>query len=359
MTVTFDIPYFFDAEYVPRGKRKPLEAMFGGTIPVEFESLSSEEAPIAVTVTRNDSFSSVTRDFVAFEGSFYNPHKGSFWRGQDEVVTVHEFTPKHIGHHADRALGRYNAGQVPELPPEEGSFYTVGGRHNSDHWNDVIEDAKEEVRRSAANVIFVDGVLHYKCELPTILSSISYRMGTRDVVQVDLGKSDENTGAHGAMFTISELASAMAWARDRQAREPESVLYEYVTVDVHQPHLLPVTDVTSSEAVRLCSFLFERIDKLEKKSDAYLMDFMAARRALKAARAEATEETVSAMLDAWEDLYRNEAPREEARCRGFGSSYRLDDDIYFKALMGMRAAWEDRPVLDHVEHATQSTPVLR
>lgn len=345
-TAYFDIPYFFDAEYVPKGKRKQVEAVFGGMLKVGIDSVTSEEAPIAVTVRRTDRFTDVTRDFVEHKGAFYSSQKGDFDRPSQKEVLLADFTPAHLDHHTSWGIQDFIEGETPELPEDVGYFYSIEGKRHPGYWGDSVEEAKEEVRQSAAKVIFVDGVLHYQCELPTILTKITYSHHS-DAIYIDLGRSDPETGALGAMFAIDEHASALAWAQDRQARESTCSIRDYVTVEVHNPHLIARTDICKTEAVRFCKYLFDHVDDLKEKTDGYLTDFMLARRFLFEAIHFPTDEKVSEMLDAWEDLMRNEAVLKDARNREFGSSYDLDDNLNFKALMGMKAAWDNRPVTEN------------
>ena len=344
-TVTFSVPYFFDATYVPKGKRKSVGAMFGRMMDVEIESVSSDEAPVAVTLTRDDGIEVVVRDYVAYEGKFYSKETGSFWRSSREDVHIDGFGPRNLECYASRALDRLGNGEVNDEP--DGEFYSIGNHVNPEHWDEVIERARDEIREAASRVVFVDGILHRRTELPTIVARISYT-GRVNRIAIDIGELEAGFGAHGSVFNLDEKGAAVAWSEDRQSREHACEIDDYLTVEVYEPALIPDTTLRADEALRVVGFLLAREIDLKEQTDEYLMAFVRARRAYNAARAEPTDDTVGEMFDAWEALYRQFALDEAPRRARYSSSFDLEDDLDFKALMGQRKAWEDRPILETV-----------
>jgi hypothetical protein len=72
---------------------------------------------------------------------------------------------------------------------------------------------------------------------------------------------------------------------------------------------------------------------------------MAARRAFHAAAASMDEDAIAEMLEAWQKFYEVYEVHENAARSRYQSSYRVSDDIRYKALMGAHAIWENRPIL--------------
>lgn len=341
-TVQFTVPYFFDATYVPPGKRKPVGGMFYGTMQIEIENVTSLEAPVAVAVTRDDGIDSLSRDFHAYEGSFYCSQTGLHWHSNAPEVSIDQFGPEHLDHYPERRLASFNQGKLLEKPA--GEFFSIFGRVNPEFWDELIEHEKEAIRTAAANLLFVDGRLLRKGALPTILTQIEYRMSSKDRITVDIGKATDTTGVHGMMFAIDELTSAVAWAEDRLSREHHGVVDNYLTVEVQQSHLLPREPILVNEVLRLGRFLFSRDINLKDASDAYLLDFIQARGSLNRAIEDPSDDNLTLMLEAWQALYQRHGAEEDQRRKKYGSSYNVDGDIDYMALMGTMAAWENRPI---------------
>lgn len=342
--IRFEVPYFFDATYVPPRKRNPVKSVFGGTMPIEIESLSSDEAPVAVTITRDDGVDTWTRDIRAFNGKFYSDAKDFNWRAAQETVSVDEFQPVHLEIYDTDDLEVYEAGNLTETP--EGEFYSIEGYYDEERQGAAIESKKDAIVDAASKVIFVDGRLHRQCALPTISARIEYRTHL-DPISIDLGRSNEETGAHGMMFSIEDHAAALSWARDRHSRERGAEIYDYISIEVHHAHLLPREDVIVDEALRVVKFILDKDSAdLKEQSDEYLTNFMVARRAYRTACSKRSEEAVTEMLEVWKIFREGYAVEENERRMRYSSSYDLEDDIYYKALMGVSAVWENRPIMD-------------
>jgi hypothetical protein len=85
---------------------------------------------------------------------------------------------------------------------------------------------------------------------------------------------------------------------------------------------------------------------LKEQSDEYLTNFMVARRAYRTACSERSEEAMTEMLEAWKIFLEGYAVEENERRMRYNSSYDLEDDICYKALMGVCVVWENRPIMD-------------
>lgn len=338
-TIEFDVPYIFEATYVPRGKRKPVNGTFGGLMKVEIECATSAEAALAVTITGNDGFRDrFERNIVEFDGGFFERSNA------DNEVRIADFSASCLNHYNSYDLARFEDGKLTEQP--DGEFYSIEGHYHEERGRAAIEAKKDEVREAAKSVLFVDGVLHRRTNLPTITAAIEYRMMGNNVIHIRFGESDERTGAHGMMFGIGELAAADAWAQDRAARERETVIYKDVGVEVHLPHLLPKTDILTGEVIRIGKFLLDHDIDLKKQSNAVILHWIAARDAFHDAVGTREEVEITHMLETWEKFYKVFAVSESERCSRFGSSFDLEDDIHYKALMGAVEVWENRPILD-------------
>ncbi|MCV9963637.1 hypothetical protein OIU34_17190 [Pararhizobium sp. BT-229] len=339
-TIEFEVPYLFEATFVPRGKRKPVDGTFGGLMKVEIECATSAEAALVVTVTGNDGFRDrFERKIVEFDGGFFERSTA------DDEVRIADFSASCLNHYNSYDLARFEAGTITERP--DGEFYSIEGNYHEERGWAAVEAKKDEVREAAKSVLFVDGVLHRRTTLPTIKAGIEYRMRGSNVIHVRLGESDERTGAHGMMFAIGELTAADAWAQDRVAREPqETVIYKDIDVEVHLPHLLPKTDIMKSEMIRIGQFLLDHDIDLKKQSNAVILHWIAARDALHDAVITRDEVEITHMLETWEKFYKVYAVSENERCNSFNSSFDLDDDIHYKALMGATEVWENRLILD-------------
>jgi hypothetical protein len=344
----FDVPYFFEATYVPRGKRKPLNGTFGGLMKVEIECASSVEAPLTVTLIGNDHFKDrFERRIVEFDGGFYEQNTS------DNEVRIAEFAPSHLRHYETHDLARFVDGKITDRP--DGEFYRIEGCYDEERGWAAVEAKKEAVREAAKSVIFVDGLLYHRTTLPTITAAIEYRMSGNNVIHVSLGESDERIGAHGMMFAIGELAAADAWAQDRVEREPQpTVIYKDIDVVVHLPHLLPKTDIMTGEVIRVGKFLLDHDINLKKQSSPVILHWIAARDAVQEAVRTLDEIAITAMLETWKAFYAEYAVSESEIHSKFGSSFVLEDDIHYMALMGAIEVWENRPILD--ENVTFGTP---
>lgn len=335
-TIEFDVPYFFDAMYVPKGKRKPVLGIFGGPMKIEIECATSAEAALAVTVAGNDGFPDRSeRNFVEFEGEFYS------CRTDEPAVKISEFSAGHLNLHNDRDIAKFESGGITETP--DGEFYSVEGHHDEERGRAAVEAKKEEVRAAARELIFVDGVLHRRTTLPTIKASVEYRFPA--VINIRLGETDEKSGAHSMMFAIGDLASAEAWAADRQMRERNSSVYTDIDVHVHLPHLLPKSDIMAREMIRIGRFVLDDDIKLMAQPDEVITYWMAARRAFNSAAASRDDDSITEMLEAWQRFYGVYEVHENAVRSRYHSSYRASEDIHYKALMGAYAIWENRPIL--------------
>lgn len=337
-TIEFDVPYFFDAQYVPKGKRKEVPGTFGGLMKIEIECATSAEAALAVTVTGNDGFRDrFERNFVEFDGQYFERSTA------DTETRIADFTADNLRLHNSYNLAKFADGNIAEQP--DGEFYSIEGYYDEERGRAAIEAKKEQVREAARSLIFVDGILHRRAELPTIKASIEYRMTTQDVISVRLGESDERSGAHSMMFGVGDLASAETWANDRAQGEDNAVIYKDVDVDVHLPHLLPKTDIMAREMIRIGQFLIEDDIDFKKQSDEVITHWMVARRAFNAAVTSLDEDAITEMLETWQKFYEVYEVCENAVRSRYHSSYRASDDIRYKALMGAYAIWENRPIL--------------
>lgn len=339
-TIESDVPYFFEAQYVPRGKRKPVPGTFGGSMKIEVESATSAEAALVVTVAGNDGFRDRFEcNYVEFDGEFFAR------KSSDPEIRIADFSGGCLNLHNDYDLAKYAQGGITEQP--DGEFYAIEGYYDEERGRAAIEVRKEQVREAARSLIFVDGILHRRSPLPTIKASIEYRMSGNDVVSVRLGQTDERSGAHAMMFGIGDLASAETWANDRIQREPDgrAVIYKDIDVDVHLPHLLPKTDILAREMIRIGRFQLDDEIDLKKQDDEVIIQWMAARRAFNAAAASLDEYAITEMLEAWQRFYEVYEVSENAVRSRYNSSYRASGDIRYKALMGAFEMWENRPIL--------------
>ncbi|MCS4089699.1 hypothetical protein [Rhizobium sp. BK176] len=335
-TIEFDVPYFFEAMYVPKGKRKPVSGTFGGAMKIEIECASSAEAALAVTVVGNDGFRDrFERNFVEFEGDFFSR------RTSDPEIRIADFNADELNHHNSHDLAKFAAGNLTEEP--DGEFYSIEGYYDEERGRAAVEAKKEEVRAAARELIFVDGVLHRRTELPTIKAEVEYRHPA--VINVRLGETEEKSGAHSMMFAIGDLASAEAWANDRARREREATIYKDIDVEVHLPHLLPKSDIMTREMIRIGKFVLDDDIKLAEQPDEVITHWMLARRAFNAAAASRDEDAITEMLETWQKFYEVYEVHENAARSRYRSSYRVSDDIRYKALMGAYAIWENRPIL--------------
>ncbi len=337
-TIEFDVPYFFEAQYVPRGKRKPVPGTFGGSMKIEVESATSAEAALVVTVAGNDGFRDRFEcNYVEFDGEFFAR------KSSDPEIRIADFSGGCLNLHNDYDLAKYAQGGITEQP--DGEFYAIEGYYDEERGRAAIEARKEQVREAARAIIFVDGVLHRRAKLPTIKAGIEYRMTTQNVISVRLGATDETSGAHAMMFGIGDLASAEAWVNDRAQREHDSATYKDIDVVVHLPHLLPKTDIMAREMIRIGQFQLADDMDLKKQDDEVITQWMVARRAFNAAAASLDEDAITEMLETWQKFYEVYEVSENAARSRYHSSYRASDDIRYKALMGAFEIWENRPIL--------------
>jgi hypothetical protein len=348
-TIEFDVPYFFEAQYVPKGKRKPVPGKFGGLMKVEIECATSAEAVLAVTVSGNDGF----RDrfecmYVEFDGEFFAR------KTSDPEVRIAAFTADHLNVHNCYDIARFNNGGISEQP--DGEFYSIEGYYDDKRGQAAIEARREQVREAARSIIFVDGTLHRRSQLPTIKSSIEYRMSGNDVIHIALGQTDENSGGHAMMFGIGDLASAEAWANDRAEREPDTVIYKDIAVDIHMPHLLPRSDILAREMIRVGQFQLNDNLDLKKQPDDVITQWVIARRAFKEAATHLDETAITEMLETWQRFFEVYEVSENTIRSGYDSSYRASDDIRYQALMGAFEIWENRPILDPDAAYSMSSP---
>lgn len=350
-TIEFDVPYFFEAQYVPKGKRKPVPGTFGGPMKIEVECATSAEAALVVTVAENDGFRDrFERMFVEFDGEFFARSTA------EPEIRIADFSADCLNLHNSYDLAKYDGGGITEQP--DGEFYSIEGYYDEERGRAEVEARKEQIREAARSIIFVDGILHRRAQLPTIKASIEYRMSGNDVISVRLGATDENSGAHAMMFGIGELASAESWAHDRGQREPHgrTVLYKDIDVVVHLPHLLPKTHVMAREMIRIGRFLLDDDMDLKKQDDEVITQWMVARRAFNAAAASLDEDAITEMLETWQKFYEVYEVSENAARSRYHSSYRASDDIRYKALMGASEIWENRPILsDDADFTRQPT----
>lgn len=343
-SLTFNVPYFYAASYRPPRKQKAIDGTFAGAMDIEIESVTSMEAPVVATITRDDGINRVSREFVAYEGSYYTSQNGSWWRENQEEISIAQFDASHLELHPERSIAHFNAGDYSETP--DGAILCVEGRYNPDNFEAAIETKKDEVRAAAAKLLFVNGILLKQCDLPTIRAKIEYR-STRYPISIDLGKRDETLGSHGAVFALDQLAAAEAWAADRQRREPVAEVDNYLSVEIHQPHLMPENTIFADEAISVVEFVMSRNIDLKEQSDEYLLKFVEARKALKNAIADRSDDNITTMLETWIDLYRQYGVDEEIRCRRYSMSFDIEDQLDYKALMGISIAWENRPILEN------------
>jgi hypothetical protein len=336
-TIEFDVPYFFEAMFVPKGKRKPIQGTFGGPMKIEIECPTSAEAALAVKVVGNDGFRDrFERNFVEFEGEFFSR------RTDEPEVRISDFSAGNLNLLNDYDIAMFNNGGIAETP--DGEFYTIEGQYDEERGRAAIEAKKEEVREAARELIFVDGVLHRRTKLPTIIAHVEYRFPA--AISVRLGETDEKSGAHSMMFSIGDLASADAWAADRQMRERESTIYKDIDVEVHLPHLLPKSDIMAREMIRIGQFLLDDDLKLKKQPDEVIIEWMKARRAFNAAITSMGEDAITEMLEAWREFYEVYEVHENEDRKRYQSSRRVSDDIRYKAIMGARSIWENRPIMN-------------
>lgn len=348
-TIEFDVPYFFEAQYVPRGKRKQVPGTFGGPMKIEVESATSAEAALVVTVAGNDGFRDrFERMFVEFDGEFFARSTA------DPEVSIADFSADCLNLHNGHDLAGFDEGRITEQP--DGEFYSIEGYYDEERGRAAVEARKEQVREAARSLIFVDGILHRRAPLPTIKASVEYRMSNNDVINVRLGATDEKSGGHAMMFGIGDLVSAETWASDRVQRERNAVIYKDIDVDVHLPHLLPKTDILAREMIRIGQFQLDDNIDLKKQSDDVITQWMVARRAFNAAAASSDEDAITEMLETWQKFYEVYEVSENAVRSRYSSSYRASDDIRYKALMGAFEIWENRPILrDDADFTRQAT----
>lgn len=69
--VEIDVPHYYEATYVPAGKRKEVDGIFGGMMKVEVESVSSDEAFAVLTVTDGFSRDREPKVYRTYQGEFY------------------------------------------------------------------------------------------------------------------------------------------------------------------------------------------------------------------------------------------------------------------------------------------------
>ncbi|MBY3151091.1 hypothetical protein HFO56_01530 [Rhizobium laguerreae] len=347
-TIEFDVPYFFEAQYVPKGKRKEVPGTFGGPMKIEIECATSAEAALVLTVTGNEGFRDrFERNFVEFEGEYFERSTA------DTEIRIADFSAADLRLHHTADLAKFAAGAITEKP--DGEFYSVEGCYDEAGGRAAIEAKKEEVREIARTLIFVDGILHRRAQLPTINASIEYRMSAKDVISIRLGETDEKAGAHSMTFDIGDLASAETWANDRAQRERDAAVYRDVEVDVHLPHLLPKTDIMAREMIRIGQFLIDDDIDLKKQSDEVIAQWTVARRAFNAAATSLDEDAITEMLETWQKFYEVYEVCENANRSRYHSSYRAADDIRYKALMGANVIWENRPILRDYAEFTQNS----
>lgn len=333
-SVEFDVPYFFNATHVPEGKRKPVDELFFGWMKVAIDSVSSEDAPAVVTITREQE--NKTHIVHSHEGEYFEKYRG-------RSVSVQKFTVEELDYFPIKLLDRYKAGEFKQCP--NGEFRSIEGCDALEDGMGIVEDKKSDVREAAKQFLFIDGVLHKRCNMPTIVAHIGYYSTSANILSISTGITNEGTGACGMKFAIGDLSSAEAWAADRIARESETALHQKIDVEVHHPHLLPTEPILASEAVRIGHYVFDRDIDFKVQSDTYVSQWMVARRAIATAAETLSDDAITEMLEALKTLYEIYGVEEDRRQRRYHYSYELDDDVSYKALMGVYELWENRPIL--------------
>jgi hypothetical protein len=340
--LTFTVPFFYSAKYVPPRKRNAVEATFAKTMEITIPNLNSMEAPVVATVTRDDGIRRVTREFVAYDGRYFTASKDNWHFPDPDTVDVGDFDASYLNLHPEREMAGFAAGKYAEAP--DGPILCIENCYQEEYFEETLEARRQEVRDAAAKLIFVDGKLMGECQLPLIKARIVYSSGRHDRITIDVGERDEKIGSHGAHFMIDSLASALAWAKDRQARERDAEVQNNLEVEIHDPGLMPRNTLFAEEAVRVVQFIMKRDFKYKDQTDEFLLKFMVARRALKACLHEKSDENIAAMLETFTEMYVQYGIDEAVRLRRYNSSFDLDGDLDFVALSGITVAWENRPV---------------
>lgn len=343
MTVTINVPYLFEAEHYPPRARNAVTSVFGGMMTVEVDSVTSQEAPLVVTWREDEFRQSTTHEAYSHEGHIVLPVIGR----SREAVDIHDVTPVDL-YDYPVVHGSMNRSDMKpdDAPWEKLRCMKIGEAriYDETRWSEAVERIKQTVKDAAAECVFIDGKLFRKGELPKLEATVDF-IGAGTYVRIRLAHRQEGDGAHTLVLPLAEYESLAEWARYRAAGDDEAgTIREKVEVSIVTPELMPPTDGIKREVLRFSDFLFQEDIKFRELEDDTIDQWKTVRRAIAAAKGDATQENVDDLIDQWQVFFELEARDKNARHEKFGSRHRLEQDFHYQAFRALRHVWDAKPI---------------
>jgi Asp-tRNA(Asn)/Glu-tRNA(Gln) amidotransferase A subunit family amidase len=143
-------------------------------------------------------------------------------------------------------------------------------------------------------------------------------------------------------FAIDDVHGALQWAEARANIEGQAEVRNLVEMTIFIPEAIPASDVMAKEALRLAKFLMPQDFKLHDMEDDTIDAWQECRKALRDASAHPGDAEVSRVIDSWMRFYEAYEIDQNRIHQSFGSRYAKEEDVWYKGVVALAAAWESR-----------------
>jgi hypothetical protein len=347
----FRMPYVYRAMVKPPRKQNWAAEDFGGYINVEIPEATDEDSPVAVEWSHRDYVSDAPYPTYlrAYEGRYFAPVRDS----NNEVVTVdsisdhdvHMFT--HEGPHSEpRAIDRFKAGRINHALSDF-----------RESMNSTEETVLDDIRKSLAKLLVVDGVLHESHPVPLIKATQeSYLDHERIVFGISTHAEPK---AHWTVmhFPIQGVEEARDWADMMKSSVIKDIrIVEKLDIRIVRPDLLPMPDHFAMDLRKLIHSHLEMSGKtLHIMPDAYIDAWQDLRGAFASLEDGCQQAAIDRAMSAWRHLLTEHDVVEESKAARYGTEYASEMETEHKLFARASARWANSPIEFDVQLSKHQT----